>query len=87
KLPKLLSTIEGEKLVLRWETPEGYPFPMPVEVEANGKVERIEMPGGRAELSAAQYSHAKLDPNLWILKESRLMDVAEPGAASRTVTP
>ncbi len=81
KLPKLVSTIEGDKLHLRWETPEGYPFPMPLEVEVNGQVERIEMPGGRAELSAAKYGHAKLDPNLWILKESRLIDVTPPGPA------
>ncbi len=53
---------------------------MPLEVEVDGKTERIEMPGGRAELSAAKYGHAKLDPNLWILKESRLMDVSPPGA-------
>jgi len=75
KLPMLVSTIEGDKVLLRWETPEGYPFPMPLEVEVNGQVERIEMPGGRAELSAAKYGHAKLDPNMWILKESRVIDV------------
>lgn len=79
KLPKLLSVIEGDKLVLRWETPEGHPFPMPLEVEVDGRVERIEMPGGRAELSAERYGHARLDPNLWILKERRPVDVSPPG--------
>ena len=80
KLPKFGSTLEGGKLVLRWETPEGYPFPLPVEVEVDGRVERIELPDGRAELSAAKYGRAKLDLNLWILKESRLMDVQVPRA-------
>jgi aminopeptidase N len=79
KLPKLLSTIEGDKLVLRWETPAGHPFPMPLEVEVDGRVERIEMPDGRAELSAERYGHARLDPNLWILKERRPVDVSPPG--------
>lgn len=82
KLPKLASSLEGDKLLLRWETPAGYPFPMPVEVEVDGKIERIKMPDGRAELTGEKYRRAKLDPNLWILKESRLMDVAEPGAAA-----
>ena len=79
KLPKLVSMIEGDKLVLGWETPAGYPFPMPLEVEVDGKVERIEMPGGRAELSAARYGHAKLDPNMWILKASRVVEVQPVG--------
>ncbi len=78
KLPKLLSSIEGDKLVLKWEVPAGYAFPMPVEVEVDGRLERIEMPGGRAELDATRYGRAKLDPNLWILKEPRLMSVQSP---------
>lgn len=82
KLPKLISTIEGDKLVLRWETPEGYPFPMPLEVEVGGSIERIQMPGGRAELDAARYTQAKLDPFMWILKEERLIDV-QPSALAR----
>lgn len=76
KLPKLVSTIEGNKLVLKWETPDGLPFPMPVEVEVDGRIERIEMPGDRAELDAGRYAHANVDPNLWILKETRLQAVA-----------
>ncbi len=79
KLPKLVSMIEGDKLVLRWETPAGYPFPMPLEVEVDGKIERIEMPGGRTELSATRYGHAKLDPNMWILKAGRAIEVQPLG--------
>ena len=30
ELPVLLSSIGGEKLVLEWKTPEGFPFPMPL---------------------------------------------------------
>ena len=81
KLPKLVSEIRGDKLRLRWETPDGYPFPMPLEVEVDGQVERIEMPNGRAELDAARYGHARLDPQMWILKEPRLIDVQPPGPA------
>lgn len=78
KLPRLVSSIEGGRLLLRWETPEGYPFPMPVEIEVDGRTERIEMSGGKADLDAARYGRGQLDPNLWILKESRLMAVTPP---------
>ncbi len=81
KLPKLVSEIRGDKLLLRWETPKGYPFPMPVEIEVNGQIERIEMPDGQAELSATRYAKARLDPQMWILKESRLIDVTPAGRA------
>lgn len=76
KLPKLVSEIRGDKLLLRWETPSGYSFPMPLEMEVNGQTERIEMPDGQAELSASRYAKARLDPQMWILKESRLIDVS-----------
>ena len=62
KLPKLVSEIRGDKLLLRWETPKDYPFPMPLEIEVNGQIERIEMPNGQAELNAARYAKARLDP-------------------------
>ena len=82
KLPKLVSAIQGDKLLLRWETPKGYPFPMPLEIERNGHIERIEMPDGKAELSAADYGRGRLDPNMWILKESRLIDV-QPASGTK----
>ena len=75
ELPQLMSTIDGDTLVLQWETPDGYPFPMPLEVELNGRIERIEMPNGRVELDAQIYQTARLDPNMWILKRERLIDV------------
>ncbi len=75
KLPKLVSEIREGKVMLRWETPKGYPFPMPVEIEVNGKIERIEMPEGGAALPAERYATGRLDPNMWILKEFRLIEV------------
>jgi len=48
KLPKLVSEVSGNTLNLRWETPNNMPFPMPIDVEMNGKTQRVEMPGGKA---------------------------------------
>jgi aminopeptidase N len=82
KLPKLVSEIRDDQLLLRWETPPGYVFPLPVEIEVDGQVERIEMPGGQAELSAARYGRGKLDPQMWILKESRLIEIEPAGRSA-----
>jgi hypothetical protein len=46
-----------------------------LEIEVNGQIERVEMPDGQVELSADRYAKARLDPQMWILKESRLIDV------------
>ncbi|MEJ7701650.1 MAG: hypothetical protein WKF71_18695 [Pyrinomonadaceae bacterium] len=32
-LPKLITETKSNQLVLRWETPNNMPFPMPVEVK------------------------------------------------------
>jgi aminopeptidase N len=81
RLPKLISEIHEDTLFLRWETPIGFEFPMPLEIEVDGRTERIEMPDGRAELSAARYARGRLDPQMWILKESRLIEI-EPATRS-----
>ena len=44
ELPILHSEIKGNKLSLQWEAPNGLPFPMPVEVEIDGKITRVDVP-------------------------------------------
>ena len=66
---------QNGKLLLKWETPEGYPFPMPVEVEVDGQIERIAMTDGKAELDLERYSHCRVDPQGWILKAKRSPEV------------
>lgn len=77
KLPKLISEIKGDKLLLRWEVPRGFEFPMPLEVEVDGKIERVEMISGQTTLDANRYRNAVVDPNSWILKETRLISAAK----------
>jgi aminopeptidase N len=67
KLPKLVSEVSGNTLALHWETPNNLPFPMPVDVEINGKTQRVEMPDGKATLSFAG-SGPVIDPKGWVLK-------------------
>ncbi len=67
-LPRLVSEREGAQLRLRWETPEGYPLRLPVEVSVNGEVRRVAMPGGRATVPVPAGAEVVLDPNDRVLR-------------------
>jgi len=68
-LPRLMSEQRGAELNLRWEVPEGLPFPMPIEVSVDGRVQRVEMPEGRATLRLPRAgSTVQVDPQGWVLK-------------------
>lgn len=68
KLPALKTEAANGVLRLEWETPEGLPFPMPVDVVLDGKTTRVPMTGGRGSVN---YSGAEpvIDPNGWVLKQ------------------
>ncbi len=61
----------GDTLRLRWEVPGGLPFPMPVEVETDGRRRRVEMPGGRGELAVPRGARLVVDPDGWVLRENQ----------------
>jgi aminopeptidase N len=67
KLPRLITEASGNALSLRWETPNNMPFPMPVDVEINGKIQRVEMPDGRG-LVQLNGGTPVIDPKGWVLK-------------------
>jgi aminopeptidase N len=71
KLPRLVGDISGgvmrEVVSLNWETPNNMPFPMPVDVEINGKIQRVEMKDGRGSVRAGNAKY-EIDPKGWILK-------------------
>jgi aminopeptidase N len=71
KLPRLGTAGMGAGssgvMWLSWETPNNMPFPMPIDVEINGKLQRVEMKNGKATIN---YTGAppKIDPNGWVLR-------------------
>lgn len=72
KLPKLFTAVPQDctkncPMLLRWETPDNMPFPMPVDVVVNGKTQRVEMKDGKATVI---YTGAPpvVDPKGWVLK-------------------
>jgi len=68
KLPRLVEERANGKLVLRWETPDALPFPMPVPVNVGAKLVRVEMRDGRGEV-ALRGQEAEVDPEGWVLRQ------------------
>lgn len=68
KLPRLISEVKNGELHLRWETPNGLPFPMPVEVRLGGSTRRVEMPQGMATVPLNGEENPVVDPTKWVLK-------------------
>ena len=67
KLPKLVSEVTGNSFNLRWETPNNMPFPMPIDVEINGKTQRVAMKDGKATVNFTGTAPT-IDPKGWVLK-------------------
>lgn len=67
-LPELRMTRDGDRVTLDWITPSGRPFPMPVEVEVDGRVQTVAMTGGRGALTAPSGAHVLLDPRNRVLR-------------------
>jgi aminopeptidase N len=68
KLPSLKAEAANGVLRLEWVTPEGLPFPMPVDVVVDGKTVRVPMTGGKGSVS---YSGAEpvVDPSGWVMRQ------------------
>ena len=70
-LPELVQERTGPDSVrLAWKVPGGGPFPVPVEVSTDGRVQQVAMPGGRGIFTAGIGQHVVLDPGARILKRS-----------------
>ncbi len=64
-IPVLKSSRKGKQLLLEWQAPSLVPFEMPVEVEINGKIKKVNMKGGRGQLRVGE-SPYQIDPNKWL---------------------
>lgn len=73
-LPDLIETRRDGILTLRWAAPDGIPFPMPVEIQIDGKVERLAMTGGQGTIAIAPDAHVVIDPASRILRRSRALE-------------
>jgi aminopeptidase N len=55
-------------LLLRWETPNNLPFPLPVEVKIGSETKRVEMTNNAATISLPPNVQYEIDPNGWLLR-------------------
>ncbi|MCD2315136.1 M1 family metallopeptidase [Sphingomonas sp. IC-11] len=67
-LPELVETRSGDRLRLEWKS--GGPFPMPIEVKVGGRIERVNMDAGAAELTLPPGAHVVIDPMARVLRRS-----------------
>ena len=84
-LPDLVETRTGTTLTLSWKVPGGKPFPMPVEVEVDGKLTRLAMTGGRDTLTVPEGAHVVVDPMSRILRRSVAIEAVQAQAAEAAV--
>lgn len=76
-LPDLVETREGGRLTLVWKTPRNKPFPMPIEVEVDGKVTRLAMTGGRDTIAVPDGAHVVIDPMARVLRRSAAIEAMQ----------
>ncbi len=67
-LPEIISTRRDGMLSLTWKA--AAPFPMPIEIQVDDRVERVEMTGGTGQLAVPDGAHVVVDPASRILKRS-----------------
>jgi aminopeptidase N len=72
-LPVLTQTRDGDRINLAWSTPAGV-FPMPLDVEINGRVRTVEMRDGRGFVDAPPGSIVVIDPQNKVLRQDDAVD-------------
>jgi len=76
-LPRLRSELRASPsgrstLKLRWEAPDGLPFPMPVDVQIGDRTVRADLSGGEAEIPVPAGVRPVIDPDEWVLRAALL---------------
>lgn len=73
-LPVLTQTRDGDVLKLEWTTGDGGVFPMPLEVEIDGRVQTVAMTGGRGQIAVPAGAHVLIDPQNKVLRQMDVID-------------
>jgi aminopeptidase N len=76
-LPEIIQTRDGERLTLKWKTPNDKPFPLPIEVQVDGDVRTVAMRGGTETITIPAGAHVVVDPASRILKRSEAVEAAQ----------
>lgn len=66
-LPELDAKLVADKLSLSWKTPNGLPFPMPIDVKNGNKVIRVEINENGGTLQVNPDKEIIINPERWVL--------------------
>jgi aminopeptidase N len=69
-LPELVESRDATGLALRWRTAGNTPFPMPIEVQIDGRVRQLAMTNGTGRLAVPANAHVVIDPWAKVLRRS-----------------
>ncbi|NJC41362.1 aminopeptidase N [Brevundimonas alba] len=75
-LPVLQQSRDGDRLNLEWQTPAGV-FPMPLEVEVNGRVRELDMRDGRGSIDTPPGAIVRIDPENKVLRQLDAVDALQ----------
>ncbi|MCP9477119.1 M1 family metallopeptidase [Marisediminitalea aggregata] len=67
KLPKLVETRTEDSVTFSWNTPQNLPFPMPLEVSVNGKVQVLDITSPKT-IAVTPFDVVIADPNSKVLR-------------------
>jgi len=73
-LPVLSQTREGDRLTLSWTTGDNGAFPMPVEIEIDGRAQVVPMPEGHATVTVPAGATLLIDPQNKLLRQLDVID-------------
>ena len=73
-LPALIEERSGDRLKLTWKLKDGGPFPMPLEVRVNDRIEKLPMTDGHGELTVPARAIVTIDPQSRVLRQEDHID-------------
>ncbi|MCE3519787.1 hypothetical protein LXJ58_34095, partial [Escherichia coli] len=82
-LPKLVANRNASQLTLKWQTPLNKPFPLPVEVQIDDRVQKVPMTGGLATITVPEGAHVVIDPLSRLLKLDDAVDAYQAWRAAQ----
>lgn len=86
-LPELQIERGDDRLTLVWKTGADAPFPMPIEVQVDGRIERVAMDAGRGVLTVPATAHVVIDPMARVLRHAPAVAQFQAWQARATAAP
>ncbi|HEX8420295.1 MAG TPA: M1 family metallopeptidase [Sphingomonas sp.] len=83
-LPQLIETRSGDRLTLRWKTAGEKPFPLPVDVQIDDRVQTVAMAGNSGYLDVPADAHVVIDPMSRLLRQSNTIDAFHAWKAGKS---